>query len=109
MLCWGALKLINSSKAQIDQHEIQAMSCTLKLGKSDKNRYAILPDDEVQPLRVIDGDDPLPGEFLSFLSQDMAKHPEEIRVLDASLKSVMDELSAGLVLNLDQALSPDDE
>lgn len=87
----------------------EAVSCALKLGNRDKIHVAILPDDEVQPMRVTDGDDPLLGEFLSFLSQDMAKHPEEIRVLDASLKSVMDELSAGLVPNLDQALSPDDE
>ena len=79
----------------------------LKLGKPDKIHYAILPDGEVQITRVTDSDDPLLGEFLSFLSLDMAKHPEQICVLDAGLKATMDELTGGLVPNLDQALSPD--
>ena len=86
-----------------------AVRRALKLGKRDKIRYAILPDGQVQLTRVIDGNDPLLGEFLSFFSKDMANHPEQIRLLDADLKSVMDELSVGLVPNLDQALSPDNE
>lgn len=81
----------------------------MKLDKRDKIRYAILPDGEVQLTRVTDGDDPLLGEFLAFLSKDMASHPEQIRVLDAQLKSRMDELSTGLMPDLNQALSPDDE
>ncbi|MEN9865164.1 MAG: hypothetical protein RL748_754 [Pseudomonadota bacterium] len=87
----------------------EAVRRALKLDKRDKIRYAILPDGEVQLTRVTDGDDPLLGEFLTFLSKDMASHPEQIKVLDSGLKLVMDELSAGQVPDLDQALSPDDE
>lgn len=49
------------------------------------------------------------NEFLSFLSADMANHPEQIRALDAELKATMDDLTKGIVVNLDDALSPDDE
>ena len=87
----------------------EAVRRALKLDKRDKIRYAILPDGEVQLTRVTDGDDPLLGEFLAFLSKDIADHPEQIRMLDAGLKATMDKLTGGLVPDLDQALSPDDE
>ncbi len=87
----------------------EAVRRVLKLDKRDKIHYTISPTGEVQLRRVTDGDDPLLGEFLTFLSKDMANHPEQIRALDAELKTVMDDLCAGQIPDLDQALSPDDE
>jgi len=50
----------------------------LRLGKRDKIHYTIRPGGEVVMTRaeVVEGDDPVLGQFLGFLARDIASHPE---------------------------------
>ncbi|NDE02933.1 MAG: type II toxin-antitoxin system PrlF family antitoxin, partial [Gammaproteobacteria bacterium] len=60
----------------------------LRLGKRDKIHYSIRPGGEVVLSRAqsVEGDDPVLGEFLSFLARDIANHPERLQAVDAILE-----------------------
>ena len=83
----------------------------LRLGKRDKIHYTIRPSGEVILSRAASpaGDDPLLGHFLQFLAQDLASHPEQLQVLDASFVQRLQSLVANVELDLDATLSADDE
>nr|WP_297479013.1 type II toxin-antitoxin system PrlF family antitoxin [Ferrovum sp.] len=83
----------------------------LRLGKRDKIHYTIRPGGEVVLTRVgtADEDDPVLGQFLGFLAQDIANHPERLQVMDADLVQRLQSLVGGIELDLDAALSADDE
>lgn len=83
----------------------------LRLGKRDKIHYTIRPGGEVVLTRAeaSEGDDPLIGQFLGFLSRDIASHPERLLAVDAGLVQRLQSLVGGLELDLDAALSADDE
>lgn len=83
----------------------------LRLGKRDKIRYTIRPSGEVVLTRAeaSEGDDPVLGQFLGFLARDLASHPERLRAVDAGLVQRLQSLVGGIEVNLDAALSADDE
>jgi len=83
----------------------------LKLKKRDKIQYTIRPDGEVVLSRgeMTAKDDPVLGQFLAFLSRDLANHPERLKVIDPSLVQRIDALVAGIKVDLGIALSADDE
>ncbi|MEJ8857850.1 type II toxin-antitoxin system PrlF family antitoxin [Variovorax robiniae] len=82
----------------------------LRLGKRDKIHYAIRPNGEVVLTRAdAVQDDPLLGQFLSFLAQDIQKHPERLKAVDAGLLKRIDKLVTGVAIDLDAPLSPEDE
>lgn len=83
----------------------------LKLGKRDKIHYTIRPDGEVvlTCATATEGDDPVLGRFLGFLARDIASHPERLRALDAGLVHRIQSLVGGVEVDLDAALSEDDE
>ncbi len=83
----------------------------LKLGKRDKIHYTIRPGGEVVLTRVdaSDEDDPLLGQFLGFLARDIASHPERLQAVDASLVQRIHSLVGGIEVDLNTALSADDE
>ncbi len=83
----------------------------LRLGKRDKIHYAIRPSGEVVLTRVEDSvcDDPVLGRFLAFLASDMASHPERLQAIDASFVKRLQALTDGIDVDLDTALSADDE
>jgi antitoxin PrlF len=83
---------------------------TLKLGKRDKIHY-IIRDGEVILTRaeVTEGDDPVLGKFLAFLARDIAGHPERIQAVDRGLVKRIQSLVGGVKVNLEEALSADDE
>jgi len=83
----------------------------LKLGKRDKIHYEIRSGGEVVLSRgtLADGDDPVLGRFLEFLARDMADHPERVSALDAGLVARIESLVGGVEIDLDEALSEDDE
>jgi antitoxin PrlF len=83
----------------------------LRLGKRDKIRYSIRPSGEVVLTRAeaSEGDDPVLGQFLGFLERDIASHPERLRALDAGLVQRLQSLVGGIEVDLDAALSADDE
>lgn len=83
----------------------------LRLGKRDKIHYAIRPGGEVVLTRVetSEGDDPVLGQFLGFLARDMAIHPQHLQAIDASFVQSLQSLTGGIEVDLDAALSADDE
>ena len=84
---------------------------SLGLGKRDKLRYAIRANGEIVLSRVeiSEADDPVLGQFLGFLSRDMATHPERLQALDASLVQRLQSLTKGTEVDLDAPVSVDDE
>lgn len=83
----------------------------LKLGKRDKIHYTIRPGGEVVLTRAdaAGNDDPVLGQFLGFLADDIARHPERLRSVDAGLVHHLQSLVEGVEIDLDAALSADDE
>lgn len=83
----------------------------LRLGKRDKIHYSIRPSGEVMLTRgeASDGDDPVLGQFLDFLARDIAKHPERMQAIDAGFMQRLQSLTGGIEVDLDAALSADDE
>lgn len=49
-------------------------------------------------------DDPVLGQFLGFLSHDIAEHPERLQALDANFVQHMRSQTAGLEVDLDAPL-----
>ena len=83
----------------------------LKLRKRDKIHYSILPDGAVLLSRANHdrGEDPVLGQFLTFLAQDIANNPQRIQVLDAGLATRIQALTGGFAVDMDAPLSDDDE
>ena len=83
----------------------------LGLGKRDKIRYSIRSDGEVVMTRAStdEADDPLIGQFLDFLSRDIASHPHRLRSVDAALLQRIQSLVGDVDIDLDSPLSADDE
>lgn len=83
----------------------------LKLGKRDKIHYTICPSGEVVLTRVeaSDGDDPVLGQFLGFLAADITRHPERLQAVDAGLVQRLQSLVGIVDVDLDAAMSEDDE
>lgn len=84
---------------------------SLKLGKRDKILYTIRPSGEVVLTRAeaSDDDDPVLGQFLGFLATDITCHPERLQAVDAGLVQRLQSLVDGVDVDLDAALSADDE
>lgn len=83
----------------------------LRLSKRDRIHYAILPSGEVVLSRADSADDadPVLGQFLGFLAQDMATHPERLQTMDAHLAQQIHALTEGIEIDLDAPLLADDE
>jgi len=83
----------------------------LRLGKRDKIHYTIRPSGEVVLTRaeVSEGDDPVLGQFLGFLARDIANRPERLQAVDATFVQRLQALTGGIEVDLDAALSADDE
>ncbi|MBS0507759.1 MAG: type II toxin-antitoxin system PrlF family antitoxin [Proteobacteria bacterium] len=83
----------------------------LRLGKRDKIHYTIRPGGEVVLTRVeaSEGDDPVLGQFLDFLTRDIASHPERLQAIDVSFVQRLQSLTGGIEVDLDALLSADDE
>jgi len=83
----------------------------LRLGKRDKIHYTIRPGGEVVLSRAEPtlAPDPLLASFLGFLARDIASHPERLQAMDAGLVQRLQSLTDGIEVDLDAALSADDE
>jgi len=83
----------------------------LRLTKRDKIHYAIRPGGEVVLTRVeaLEADDPVLGQFLGFLSRDIANHPQRLQAVDSHFLQRIQSLVGGIEVDLDAALSADDE
>lgn len=83
----------------------------LRLGKRDKIHYAVRPNGEVVMTRAdaSAGNDPVLGQFLGFLARDLASHPERLMAVDAAFVQRLRSLVGDVEVELDVALSADDE
>ena len=82
----------------------------LRLGKRDKIHYTIRPGGEVVLRRAeVTDEDPVLGQFLGFLARDIASHPERLQMIDASLVKHVRSLVGDTKVDLDAALSVEDE
>lgn len=83
----------------------------LQLGKRDKLHYAIRPNGEVVLTRAdtAEANDPVLGQFLAFLAKDMADHSERLRAIDGEFVQRIQSLVGHIKVDLDGALSADDE
>lgn len=83
----------------------------LKLGKRDKIHHTIRPCGEVVLMRVeaSDGDDPVIGQFLGFLATDITRNPKRLQTVNAGLVQRIQSLVGDVDVDLDAALSEDDE
>lgn len=83
----------------------------LQLGKGDKIHYTIRPNGEVVLTRAEASEDvdPVLGQFLGFLAADLARHPERLQSLDAGFVQRLQSLVGGVDVDLNAALSTDDE
>lgn len=84
----------------------------LNLHKRDKIHYSIRPNGEV----LISGisstpmDDPVLGQFLEFLQNDIANHPEHLRAVDAPLIERINSLVGECVdIDLNAVLTEEDD
>ncbi len=83
----------------------------LKLGKRDKIHYTIRASGEVVLTRVETSgeEDPLIAQFLGFLASDLASNPARLQTLDATFVQRIRSLVSDVEIDLDAALSADDE
>lgn len=89
----------------------EAIRRALKLTKRDKIHYTIQSNGAVLLTRAVqtDNDDPALTQFLGFLARDLASHPERIQALDNQLVQRIQSLMDDSELDLNAALSADDE
>lgn len=83
----------------------------LKLGKRDRIHYTVRSNGEVVLSRAEASfeADPVLGQFLGFLANDIARHPEGVGSIDSSFIQHVRSLTAGVDIDLDAPLSADDE
>ena len=83
----------------------------LRLDRRDKIHYTIRPGGEVVLRRAdaVGDDDPALGRFLGFLARDIASHPERLQAVDADLVRRLQSLVGDVEVDLEAALSADDE
>ncbi len=83
----------------------------LSLGKRDKIHYSIQADGAVLITRPVppQDSDPVLGEFLGFLARDVTSNPHRIELLDTDLANRIRTLVGDMDVNLNAALSADDE
>ena len=83
----------------------------LRLGKRDKIHFTIRPDGDVVLTRAVvpTSEDPVMGRFLNFLVNDIANNPERLATVDAGLVQRIQLLVGDLHVDIDAALSAEDE
>jgi antitoxin PrlF len=87
-----------------------AVRKALYLAKGDKVRYAISDAGEVTLSRTdSEPTDPIIDQFLSFLANDMQKHPDQLQPVTADLHDRIDALVGEMDINLNEPLSEEDE
>lgn len=80
----------------------------MHLGKRDKITYALQSDGKVLMYRSNE-EDPVLGNFLSFLAEDIQDKPSRLRVLNPALLKRVRALVSDLEVDLDAPLSDKDD
>lgn len=109
----GAVSHLEDESTLTDKYQTTVPATVrraLNLNKRDKIHYTIR-DGEVVLSRAVTrrGGDPILGQFLTFLEQDIAKHPERLQSVDAQMMKRIQSLVGDMHVDLDSSLSDDDE
>lgn len=105
------VKILHSQSTLTDRYQTtipEPIREALHLVKRDKIDYVIEDNGKVVISRV-EENDPLLGEFLSFLANDVKKHPEHIKSISTVLFSRAQSLVSGIEIDLEASLSEKDE
>ncbi len=83
----------------------------LKIGKRDKLQYTLQANGSVLLTRgqEASGDDPVLGNFLQFLANDMVANPTHLQPVSESLLQDIQTLASGIHVDLDAPLAAEDE
>lgn len=82
----------------------------LRLNKRDKIRYTIQSNGQVIMSRADQPEnDPLLGQFLSFLARDISRNPQHVQAISSDLVNHVQSLVADVEFDLDAPLSDEDE
>lgn len=82
----------------------------LGLSKRDKIHYSIQPDGQVIISKADQPeDDPVLGQFLNFIIEDIKKNPTLIQAINTDLVNRVQSLIADVEFDLDAPLSDEDE
>ncbi|WP_346795875.1 type II toxin-antitoxin system PrlF family antitoxin [Halomonas sp. Bachu 37] len=83
----------------------------LKLKRRDRIHYTIRDNGEVVLSRAHNesSQDPVMVSFLAFLERDLREHPESIQPVTASTFAEAERLTSGIEVDLDEALTEDDD
>ena len=83
----------------------------LNLGKRDKSAYSLNSSGKVILSRASadDLEDPILGDFLEFLANDIANHPDRLQSLDADFIKRLDDLVGDVEVDINAPLSMDNE
>lgn len=104
-------KILHSQSTLTDRYQTtipETIRVALHLDKRDKIEYAIGDNGKVMISRVGE-DDPILGDFLSFLANDIKQHPEHIKSISSALFSRAQSLVSDIEIDLDAPLSDKDE
>lgn len=83
---------------------------TLRLNKRDKIQYIIQPDNNVLMFKGEQTEsDPVLGQFLDFLANDISKNPHHVKAISADLVRHIQSLVSEVDVDLDAPLSDKDE
>lgn len=80
----------------------------LHLGKRDKINYEIAENGKVMISRASE-DDPMLGEFLNFIANDIKNNPAHVHAINSSLLNRAKSLVSNIEVDLDAPLSEKDE
>ncbi|WP_414527007.1 type II toxin-antitoxin system PrlF family antitoxin [Nodularia chucula] len=87
-----------------------AVRKVLGLKKRDKICYTIQSDGQVMISRAEQTEsDPVLGKFLNFLARDMEKNPQHLKAISSDLFNRVQSLVSEVDIDLDAALSDEDE
>lgn len=104
---------LNSESKLTDRYQTtipETVRKALHLNKRDKVRYSIQANGDVLISRAeTDKSDPVLDEFLNLLASDLSNNPSRLRALDSNLADRAKTLVSGIDIDLDAALSGEDE
>jgi antitoxin PrlF len=82
----------------------------LRLNKRDKIRYTIQSNGQVIMSRADQPEnDPVLGQFLSFLARDISRNPQHVQAISSNLINHVQSLVTDVEFDLDAPLSDEDE
>ena len=104
-------KVLQAESTLTDRYQTtipEPIRAALHLGKRDKISYSVEGNGTVLLSRS-EVDDPIIGNFLSFITKDIQKNPSHIKVLNPTLLERAQSLVSGVEVDLDAPLFEKDE